>query len=76
MGDNQTAAPAGPYIAVPLEFFLYSFGGSLIENVFHSFFPVTASSDATLPRNLQHSYFGLGPDTSSIDEIGTYNRFW
>src|SRR3954469_12905743 len=28
----------------------------------------------TLPRNLQHSYVGCAPDTSSIDDIGTYSR--
>ena len=37
--------------------------------------PFDASSAATLPRNVQHSYLALLPCPSSSDDTGTYNRF-
>ena len=33
--------------------------------------PVAAFNAEMLPRNLQHSYFGLAPSTSSADEVTT-----
>ncbi len=48
------AAPEGPYISVPAEFFLVTEGGSGMVYVFQICFPVAASSAARLPRNVQH----------------------
>ena len=74
VGDDQTAAPDGPNSCVPTLFVRVGFGASGITYVFHTTSPVAASSATTLPRNVQHGYFGSAPATSSIDDTGTYSR--
>jgi Amt family ammonium transporter len=45
------------------------FGGSGMVRVFQTSFPVSASSDATLPWNVQHSYFGPAASISSAPDL-------
>src|SRR6476646_1800626 len=75
VGDDQTPAPEGPQRVVPLAFFPIGFASAAIVKVFHTRAPLAASTSTRLPRNVQHSYFGLFPWPSSPDAIGTYNRF-
>src|SRR5277367_2216374 len=75
VGDDQMAAPDGPCRSVPAEFFLVTEGGSRMVKVFQSSLPVAASSEARLPRNAHHWYFGLAASISSApDRTPTYTR--
>src|SRR5262245_18029972 len=74
VGADQMPAPDGPHRVVPLAFFPIGFASFAIVYVFHTSDPVAASSAIRLPRNVQHSYFGLLPCPSSPDATGTYNR--
>ena len=75
VGDDQMPAPDGPQRVVPLAFFPIGFASVAIVNVFHTSAPLATSSATRLPRNVQHSYFGLFPCPSSPEAIGTYSRF-
>src|SRR5262249_37506277 len=68
-------APDGPHLVAPFELLPIGFASAAIVYVFHNNAPVDASSATRLPRNVQHSYFGLLPCPSSPDAIGTYRRF-
>jgi len=57
-----------------MEFFFVGFGFSAIVYVFQTCSPLEASYETTDPRNVQHSYFGFGPEPSSNDATGTYRR--
>ena len=53
--NDQMAAPDGPHCVTPCGFFLIGLGSSGIVYDFQICLPLPASSDTTLPRNLQHS---------------------
>src|SRR5579871_161439 len=75
VGEDQTAAPEGPCKSVPAEFLRVTEGGSGSVKVFHISLPVAASSEARLPRKVQHSYLGLAASISSAPErTPTYTR--
>src|SRR6516162_8535322 len=74
VGDDQTATPEGPQSCAPFLFLRTGFGSSAMVYCFHKTLPVVASKEDTLPRNLQHSYLGSAPATSSKEETGTYKR--
>jgi hypothetical protein len=71
VGDDQTPAPDGPQRVVPLAFLPIGFASAPMVKVFQISAPLPASSATRLPRNVQHSYFGLFPCPSSPDAIGT-----
>src|SRR5262249_57739613 len=71
VGEDQMAAPAGPYNCVPAAFFRCGLGSSGMEYDFQINLPVNASSASTLPRNVQHSYLSFRPTASSMEETGT-----
>ena len=53
-GVPQIGAPDGPHSLRAAAFFFVGFG-LVHEYVFHTRWPVAASSATRLPRNLQHS---------------------
>src|SRR5581483_10232054 len=73
VGDDHTLAPAGPHNWTPAEFLWVCFSSAVIVLPRQSSLPLAASRAATLPRNLQHSYWPLAPKTSSGEEAGTYS---
>src|SRR5277367_4332147 len=73
VGEDQMPAPDGPHSCTPCEFFRTGCAAPAIVYVFHITLPLAASSDETLPRNLQHSSLASAPLTSSSDETPTYN---
>src|SRR6188508_2799249 len=66
VGADQMPPPAGPHCCTPSLFFPRGLDSSIVY-VFHSTWPVFASSAETLPRNVQHSYFALPPCPSSLN---------
>src|SRR5215470_3245250 len=73
VGDDQIPAPAGPHSCTPWLFLRVGFRSSVMVLLFHSTLPVAASSAASVPRSLQHSYRGSAPAASSMVVIGTYS---
>src|SRR5262245_18561320 len=74
VGADHTDAPAGPHSCTPSWFLRVRLGFCGMVYACQSFLPVAASSATTLPRKVQHEYFGSAPVTSSAEETGTYGR--
>src|SRR5215471_18617714 len=73
VGDDQMPAPAGPHSCTPRLFLRMGLSSSVMVLLFQSTWPVAASSAASVPRSLQHSYRGLAAAASSMAVIGTYS---
>src|SRR5262247_1666095 len=73
VGDDQMPAPAGPQSCTPWLFFRVALSSSVMVLLFHRTLPVAASSAASVPRSLQHSYRGSAAAASSMVVIGTYS---
>ena len=71
VGADQIAPPAGPDICAPAVLILYGRGSASMEWLFQSTLPLAASSATTLPRNVQHGYFGSRAAASSAADTGT-----
>src|SRR5258706_15910350 len=70
VGVDQTPAPEGPYVAVPILVAPVFFGGST-RNVCQTIEPSLALSAVTLPRKVQQGYSGSTERVSSHDAAGT-----
>jgi hypothetical protein len=71
VGADQMPDPDGPYSVTPAVLLPRGCGVSAIMYVFQITRPVAASTALTLPRNVQHGYWGSEPCASSYDDTGT-----
>src|SRR5215471_9521914 len=74
VGLDHTAAPDGPQNWTPDGPLRVGCGACRMVYDFQTNLPLTLSSAATLPRNVQQGYFGSAAAPSSPEEIGTYRR--
>src|SRR5690349_12739473 len=70
VGVDQTPAPEGPQVCVPVEVFARRVGASEMVYVFHTCAPSATRRAVMLPRNVQHSYAGFVERVSSQDAAG------
>ena len=70
-GLDQVGAPEGASTRVPFAVRLTSFGSSGMVKCSHTVLPVAASTATSLPRKVQHSYFGSAAGMTSSEETGT-----
>jgi len=71
VGVDQTAAPDGPRTSAPDGLVPLTFGSSSTVYVCHKRRPVAASSATTLPRKVQHVYWGCSGMADSYDDTPT-----